>query len=189
MGWLHLVKENLLVDRSVIIDAKSGVSGAGQTATLGTIYSELNENLKIYKVNEHQHIPEIEQVLTGFGYSSPVTFNTHLVPMTRGIMTTIYGTMKTDMNEDQLLELYNDYYQNEPFIRVRGKGIFPATKEVFGSNFCDIGVTIDERTGRATVVAVIDNLMKGAAGQAVQNANIMFGFDETTGLNFSPVYP
>ena len=104
-------------------------------------------------------------------------------------MTTIYGTIRRNITEDQLLELYNEFYENEPFVRVREKGIFPATKEVSGSNFCDIGVSIDERTGRVTIVSVIDNLMKGAAGQAVQNANIMFGFEETTGLNFSPVYP
>ncbi|MBS4203477.1 N-acetyl-gamma-glutamyl-phosphate reductase [Lederbergia citrea] len=189
LGLAPLIKEELLVEGSIIVDAKSGVSGAGQSPSLSTIYSELNENLKIYKVNEHQHIPEIEQMLKIMGYSSPITFQTHLVPMTRGIMATIYGSIKTNITENDLWNLYAEYYRDEPFVRVRGKGNFPATKEVAASNYCDIGVAFDERTKRATIVSVIDNLMKGAAGQAIQNANIMFGFDETTGLNFSPVYP
>jgi len=189
LGIAPMIKANILKEGSVIIDAKSGVSGAGQTATLGNNYSELNENFKIYKVNQHQHIPEIEQMLKQMGYESPITFQTHLVPMTRGIMTTIYGTVEEKITEDELWQLYHNFYINEPFVRIRDKGIFPATKEVAASNFCDIGVAYDERTGRATIVSVIDNLMKGAAGQAVQNANIIFGFEETAGLNFSPVYP
>lgn len=189
LGLAPLANEKLITEGSIIVDAKSGISGAGQTATLGTIYSELNENLKIYKVNQHQHIPEIEQKLTEWGYSSPITFSTHLVPMTRGIMATIYCSLDITMTEDDLLDVYSSYYENEPFVRVRNKGVFPATKEVYGSNFCDIGITIDPRTNRVTIVSVIDNLMKGAAGQAVQNANLLFGFEETSGLNFSPVYP
>ncbi|MBS4217618.1 N-acetyl-gamma-glutamyl-phosphate reductase [Bacillus sp. FJAT-49711] len=189
LGLAPLAKANILKEGSVIIDAKSGVSGSGQSISLGNIYSELNENFKIYKVNEHQHIPEIEQILKEFGYESPITFQTHLVPMTRGIMTTIYGTAKGKITEDELWQLYHEFYINKPFVRVRNKGIFPATKEVAASNFCDIGIAYDERTERITIVSVIDNLMKGAAGQAVQNANILFGYEETAGLKFSPVYP
>lgn len=189
LGLAPLAKAGLLKEDSIIVDAKSGVSGAGQVASLGTIYSELNENLKIYKVNEHQHIPEIEQMLQSWNYNSPITFNTHLVPMTRGIMATIYATLNTDLTEDQIFDLYRTSYESEPFVRLREKGRFPATKEVSGSNFCDIGLSMDKRTGRITIVSVIDNLMKGAAGQAIQNANLLLGFEETAGLSFSPIYP
>ncbi|WHY83140.1 N-acetyl-gamma-glutamyl-phosphate reductase [Siminovitchia fortis] len=189
LGLAPLLQQGLIVDGSVIIDAKSGVSGAGQTASFQTIYNELNENFKIYKVNAHQHIPEIEQMLSGWGYESPITFNTHLVPMTRGIMATIYVSLKFDSSQEEINEIYNEFYKDEPFIRVRKNGIFPATKEVYGSNFCDMGIGMDTRTGRVTIVSVIDNLMKGAAGQAVQNANILCGLDETAGLHFTPVYP
>lgn len=189
LGLAPLVRNGLIEDGSVIIDAKSGVSGAGQTASFQTIYNELNENFKIYKVNAHQHIPEIEQMLSGWGYESPITFNTHLVPMTRGIMATIYATLKSDISQEEINKVYNDFYKDEPFIRVRKNGTFPATKEVYGSNFCDMGIGVDTRTGRVTVVSVIDNLMKGAAGQAIQNANILCGLDETAGLHFTPVYP
>ncbi|MBO0993001.1 N-acetyl-gamma-glutamyl-phosphate reductase [Bacillus sp. SD088] len=189
LGLAPLVQEKLLTENSIIIDAKSGVSGAGQSASLATIYSELNENLKVYKVNQHQHIPEIEQMLGSLGYESPITFQTHLVPMTRGIMATIYGNIDTKVTKNEIWELYQQAYADEPFVRLRKLGTFPTTKEVAGSNCCDIGIDFDERTSRVTIVSVIDNLMKGAASQAVQNANIMFGFDETLGLQFSPVYP
>ncbi|MFD1706633.1 N-acetyl-gamma-glutamyl-phosphate reductase [Siminovitchia sediminis] len=189
LGLAPLVKRGLVEENSILVDAKSGVSGAGQTATFGTIFNELNENFKIYKVNAHQHIPEIEQMLANWNYESPITFNTHLVPMTRGIMATIYGKLSADVTQEELLELYSNFYKDEPFIRIRPDGVFPATKEVYGSNYCDMGIGLDTRTGRVTVVSVIDNLMKGAAGQAIQNANILFGFDETAGLQFTPVYP
>lgn len=189
LGLAPLVKENLLAENSIIIDAKSGVSGAGQSASLATIYSELNENLKVYKVNQHQHIPEIEKMLESLGYKSPITFQTHLIPMTRGIMATIYGRIDTKITKEEIWDLYQQFYSDEPFVRLRKLGSFPTTKEVTGSNFCDIGLDFDERTSRVTIVSVIDNLMKGAASQAVQNANIMFGLEETLGLQFSPVYP
>ncbi|MBW8349007.1 N-acetyl-gamma-glutamyl-phosphate reductase [Bacillus sp. IITD106] len=189
LGIAPLAKSKRLKEGSIIVDAKSGVSGAGQTISLGNLYSELNENLKIYKVNQHQHIPEIEQMLKEFGYDSPITFQTHLVPMTRGIMSTIYGTVEGSITEEEIWQLYKDFYTDKPFVRVRDIGIFPGTKEVAASNYCDIGISFDNRTGRVTIVSVIDNLMKGAAGQAVQNANLLFGFEETAGLTFSPVYP
>ena len=189
LGLAPLAKAGHIVDGSIIIDAKSGVSGAGQSASFATIYNEVNESLKIYKVNQHQHIPEIEQNLQALGLQEPVTFSTHLTPMTRGIMSTIYLQLNEKFSEDELHSIYNEFYKNEPFVRVREKGNFPATKHVSGSNYCDIAITIDERTNRVTIVSVIDNLMKGAAGQAVQNANILFGLEESTGLQFSPVYP
>ncbi|WP_048600811.1 N-acetyl-gamma-glutamyl-phosphate reductase [Rubeoparvulum massiliense] len=189
LGLAPLVQEGVVEPASIIIDAKSGVSGAGRTPSLGNHYGEVNENLKIYKVNAHQHIPEIEQMLQKWGDEEPITFSTHLVPMTRGIMATIYATVNQEMTAERLWQLYAHYYAGEPFIRLRRAGTFPATKEVTGSNYCDLGLAYDERTGRITVVSVIDNLMKGAAGQAVQNANLMCGWDEALGLNFTPIYP
>ncbi|MBM7717302.1 N-acetyl-gamma-glutamyl-phosphate reductase [Bacillus thermophilus] len=189
LGLAPVVQNKLAKEGSIIIDAKSGVSGAGQTASFGTIYSELNENFKIYKVNQHQHIPEMEQMLSTWGYEAPITFSTHLVPMTRGIMSTIYVSLASSVDQAKIEQLYMEFYKDEPFIRIRNNNQFPATKEVFGSNYCDIGFLLDERTGRLTIVSVIDNLMKGAAGQAVQNANILCGLDETAGLQLSPVYP
>ena len=119
----------------------------------------------------------------------PVTFSTHLLPISRGIMATIYVQLEKEISLSQIHELYQHHYENAPFVRVRPLGHFPAVKEVAGSNYCDIGLHLDERTGRLTIVSVIDNLMKGAAGQAVQNANIMNGLDEKTGLDFIPMYP
>ncbi|MNN52138.1 N-acetyl-gamma-glutamyl-phosphate reductase [compost metagenome] len=141
-------------------------------------------------MNKHQHIPEIEQVLSNIhGEPVTVTFTTHLVPMTRGIMSTMYGAMKEAHTEEEFIDLYRQYYEGRSFVRVRGAGKWPATKEVFGSNYCDIGFAVDERTGRVTIISVIDNVVKGAAGQAIQNLNLMMGWDETTGLKLSPVYP
>ena len=190
LGLAPIVKEQLVDPTSIIIDAKSGTSGAGRSPSAITHYSEMNENFKIYKVNEHKHIPEIEQQIQRWNETaSTVTFSTHLVPMVRGIMATIYATATKAVTERQLRDLYNTMYENSPFVRVRNEGEYPSTKEVFGTNYCDIGVTYDERTGRITVVSVIDNLVKGAAGQAIQNANIMFGFDEKAGLDLVPLYP
>ncbi|HHW39084.1 MAG TPA: N-acetyl-gamma-glutamyl-phosphate reductase [Bacillales bacterium] len=190
LGLAPLVQKELIMEDSIIVDAKSAVSGAGRSISAISHYTEMNDNFKIYKVNQHQHIPEIEQTLKGWNKNiQPITFSTHLVPMTRGIMSTIYAKAKHTMTIDELHELYNEAYENTPFVRVRPKGIFPSTKEVFGSNYCDIGLAYDERTGRIMIVSVIDNLVKGAAGQAIQNLNIMMGLDEKTGLNFVPVYP
>lgn len=157
---------------------------------MGTHFSEVNDNFKIYKVNEHQHTPEIEQTVKQWNSAfKPITFSTHLVPMTRGIMATIYTELKDSMDAEHLQLIFSKFYKDSYFVRVRETGSFPATKEVYGSNFCDIGVTVDERTNRVTIVSVIDNLMKGAAGQAVQNFNIMNGLSETAGLEFTPIYP
>ncbi len=190
LGIAPLIKHNLIEENSLIIDAKSGVSGAGRHVSLGTHYAEINENFKIYKVNEHQHIPEIEQVLNRWNDNvNAITFSTHLVPMTRGIMATIYANVKSNVTAESLIELYKTSYENSPFVRIREEGNFPATKDVYGSNYCDIGVAYDNRTGRVTVVSVIDNLVKGAAGQAIQNLNIMMEIDEKTGLHRVPVFP
>jgi N-acetyl-gamma-glutamyl-phosphate reductase len=190
LGLAPLVQNHLIKEDSIIIDAKSGVSGAGRHVSLSTHFSETNENVKIYKVNEHQHIPEIEQMLMNWNEEiKPITFSTHLIPMTRGIMATIYSQAKEEVTLEILIDLYKTSYKDSKFVRVREPGSFPATKEVYGSNYCDIGIAYDERTGRITVVSVIDNLVKGAAGQAIQNLNIMMGIEEDTGLQFTPIYP
>lgn len=190
LGLAPVVKEGLIDPDMIIIDAKSGASGAGRSVSRSLLFSEINENFRIYKVNEHQHIPEIEQQLNLWNAGvSPITFNTHLLPITRGIMATIYVKLTENKSTDSLIELYNEQYLRSPFVRIRHKGNFPSVKEVSGSNYCDIGLQVDERTGRLTIVSVIDNLIKGAAGQAVQNANLMNGLHEKTGLEFIPMYP
>src|SRR5699024_9044183 len=184
------VKKKIIEEHSIIIDAKTGASGAGRGLSAATHFSDTNENIKIYRVNEHQHIPEIEQTLATWNKGiEAVTFSTHLVPMTRGIMSTMYVQAKEDVNEEQLFNLYNDIYKDNYFVCHREACQYASTKEVAGSNFCDISLAYDERTKRITIITVIDNLVKGAAGQAVQNMNRMFGLDETTGLKIAPVYP
>lgn len=190
LGLAPVVKENLIDIKSIIIDAKSGTSGAGRKPTRMNMLAEMSENFKIYKVNEHQHIPEIEQQLLDWNKEiQPITFSTHLLPVSRGIMATIYVQLQKEMSIAQLNELYQEQYKDAPFVRVYPEGHFPSIKNVWGSNYCDIGLHLDERTGRLTIVSVIDNLMKGAAGQAVQNANLMNGLDEKTGIDFIPLYP
>lgn len=190
LGLAPLSQQKLLKNNSIVIDAKSGVSGAGRTAQLGSMYTEVNENLKIYKVHQHQHIPEIEQQLAWWQENKTmIEFNTHLVPMTRGIMATMYVELNEQLTTVQLLDLYKVAYEKHHFVRIQLEGIYPSTKQVFGSNYCDIGISLNERTGRVTIVSVIDNLMKGAAGQAVQNANLICGFEETTGLMYVPQFP
>lgn len=190
LGLAPLVQHKLIEEQSIIIDAKTGVSGAGRGASTATHFPEINDNMKIYRVNEHQHIPEIEQMLTHWNENTqPITFSTHLVPMTRGIMATMYGNVAKETNIEELLNIYEESYKNDYFVRVKKQGIFSSTKEVYGSNFCDLSIAYDERTNRVTVVSVIDNLTKGAAGQAVQNMNQMLGLDEKSGLDFLPVFP
>ncbi|MFC5700834.1 N-acetyl-gamma-glutamyl-phosphate reductase [Cohnella faecalis] len=184
------VKAGWIDPDSIIIDAKTGVSGAGRGLNLSSHFSEINENFKAYKINKHQHTPEIEQSLArAAGRPVAVTFTTHLVPMTRGIMSTIYASQQERRSAADFVELYRQFYEGRKFVRIRPNGQWPATKEVWGSNYCDIGFNVDERTGRVTVISVIDNLVKGAAGQAIQNLNLVMGWDETLGLQFTPVYP
>ncbi|WP_232243284.1 N-acetyl-gamma-glutamyl-phosphate reductase [Paenibacillus sp. GSMTC-2017] len=190
LGLVPAVKAGFINPATIIIDAKTGQSGAGRGASLATHYSELNENFKAYKVNTHQHVPEIEMVLSDVAGSPVViTFTTHLVPMTRGIMSTIYASVDGKYSTKQFIDLYKSFYEGRKFVRIRPEGQLPATKEVWGSNYCDIGFSVDERTNRVTIISVIDNLVKGAAGQAIQNLNLMMGWDETSGLQFVPVYP
>ncbi|MBS4213502.1 N-acetyl-gamma-glutamyl-phosphate reductase [Neobacillus rhizophilus] len=190
LGLIPILKTNLGDYDSIIIDAKSGVSGAGRGLSLTNHYAEINENLKAYKLGAHQHIPEIEQVLTDeAGNPITVSFTTHLVPMTRGIMCSIYIKLKEKVTTEDVHQIYDEFYKNKPFVRVRPIGKVPSTKEVWGSNYCDIGLHVDPRTNRLTVISVIDNLVKGAAGQAIQNANIMNGWDEQAGLQDIPMYP
>ncbi|QHT63415.1 N-acetyl-gamma-glutamyl-phosphate reductase [Paenibacillus lycopersici] len=190
LGLVPAVKAGMIDPASIVIDAKSGVSGAGRGLSLGNHYAEINENFKAYKLNKHQHIPEIEQVLSdAAGKKIVTTFSTHLVPMTRGIMSTMYATMNGTYANEDFVSQYRNYYEGRHFVRIRANGTYPATKEVAGSNYCDIGFAVDPRTNRVTIVSVIDNLVKGAAGQAIQNLNLMMGWDESLGLNFVPVYP
>ncbi|MEH7075241.1 N-acetyl-gamma-glutamyl-phosphate reductase [Neobacillus drentensis] len=190
LGLIPILTSKLADEKSIIIDAKSGVSGAGRGLSLTAHYSEINENLKAYKLGAHQHIPEIEQVLSDeSGNPLTISFTTHLVPMTRGIMCTMYVNLKEEISTKKVIDLYKHFYQESHFIRVRPDGNIPSTKEVSGSNYCDIGLHVDERTNRLTIISVIDNLVKGAAGQAIQNVNLMNGWDERTGLTDIPMYP
>ncbi len=190
LGLAPLLKNKKIHMDSVIIDGKSGVTGAGRKASLATHFCEVNENIKAYKLGSHQHIPEMEQVIQAYsGAAATITFTPHLVPMSRGIMCTIYADLVEPMTTEDTLKLYQEFYHDEYFVRIRQENQWPATKEVVGSNYCDIGVTVDERTNRVMIVSVIDNVMKGASGQAVQNMNIMNGWDENAGLIITPVYP
>ncbi len=190
LGTAPLLKNKLVDPRSIVIDAKSGVSGAGAALTEITHFPECNENLRAYAVAGHRHNPEIDQILGEVASQKiTTTFTPHLIPMNRGIHSTIYATLATKISTDDLNAMYRDFYKGAFFVRVLEKGRFPATKYVSGSNFCDINVVVDERSSRVIVMSVIDNLIKGAAGQAVQNMNIISGLDEKTGLDGCPVYP
>ena len=185
-----LVKEGVIDTDSIIIDGKSGVSGAGRGLDLGVHYDEANENVKAYKIASHRHTPELEEQLSlAAGKDIVLSFTPHMVPMNRGILLTVYAKLTKDYAYGDINEIYNQYYQDEYFVRMTKQGVSPETKWVKASNFCDIGFTIDERTGRIVVIAALDNLVKGAAGQAVQNMNIMFGLEETAGLDLAPVFP
>ncbi|MDM7460175.1 MAG: N-acetyl-gamma-glutamyl-phosphate reductase [bacterium] len=186
-----LMQAGLADPQRIIIDAKSGVSGAGRSRiSVEYLFSELNENFKAYGVERHRHTPEIEQTLSQqCGQSVRVRFTPHLVPMTRGILCTAYVPLTQPIRAEHLHALYADYYARQPFVIVRPLGEYPATREVYGSNRCDIGLTVDTRTQTAVIISVIDNLVKGAAGQAIQNMNLMFGLDATTGLPVAGVLP
>jgi N-acetyl-gamma-glutamyl-phosphate reductase len=192
LGLIPALEAGVIDPSTIIIDAKSGVSGAGRGLNIGVHYAEINENFRAYKLNKHQHIPEIERVLSDRAKEEvTITFTTQLVPMTRGIMCTMYASVRNDafLSDRAWIEHYREYYQGRKFVRVRDAGNWPATKEVWGSNYCDLGFSVDRRTGRITIVSVIDNLVKGAAGQAIQNWNIMNGWEEETGLLIAPSYP
>lgn len=178
-----LLIRKLLKSDCIIIDAKTGATGAGRKASVSFFYSEVNENLKAYKVNQHQHMPEIEQELSKIsGKKVEVNFVPHLVPINRGILETIYIKSKIKIQEASLVKLYNDFYKDSFFVRICSSGKIPEIKDVVHSNFCDIGFKVNRGRGLLVIVAAIDNLMKGAAGQAVQNMNIMCGFPEGEAL-------
>ncbi len=185
---LPLLKEGLLEPEGIIIDAKSGVSGAGRKATLETQFVELAEGFHPYRVLGHRHTPEIEQVLGELcGGKFRVAFVPHLLPVARGILTTIYAPLKEGVSPESFQRVYREYYQNEPFVRVLEGGRLPDIKHVRGSNFCDVGIRVDQDRGLAVIVSAIDNLVKGASGQAVQNMNIMYRLPETEALDSPPL--
>ena len=185
-----LAKEGLIDMGTLIIDAKSGTSGAGRGAKLPNLYCEVNENIKAYGVATHRHTPEIEEQL---GYASGkkvvLNFTPHLVPMNRGILVTEYAKLTKEVSYEDVKAVYDKYYGGEKFVRVLQKDVCPETKWVEGSNYVDIGFKIDPRTNRIIMMGAIDNLVKGAAGQAVQNMNLMFGLPESEGLELVPMFP
>lgn len=185
-----MVKEGLIDLKSIIIDAKSGTSGAGRGAKVPNLFCEVNENIKAYGVTTHRHTPEIEEQL---GYAAGeevlINFTPHLVPMQRGILVTAYANLKKEVTYGEVKAVYDKYYGNEYFIRVLDQDETPETRWVEGSNFVDVNFKIDERTGRIIMMGALDNLIKGAAGQAVQNFNILFGFKENEGLQQVPMFP
>ncbi|MDO6450314.1 N-acetyl-gamma-glutamyl-phosphate reductase [Oceanobacillus profundus] len=190
LGLAPALEHQIISPQGISIDGKTGISGAGRTSTAKTHFSETNENVTPYKIGQHQHIPEIEQYLSDKAKTPiAVAFATHLIPMTRGLICTMYGQLVKETTTEELLEIYQSYYENNPFVRIREAGVFPATKDVYASNFCDIGIHVDERSNQIIIAAAIDNLVKGAAGQAIQNANLMNGWEETMGLHTIPVYP
>lgn len=185
-----LLKEGLIDPATIIIDAKSGTSGAGRGAKVDNLYCEVNENIKAYGVASHRHTPEIEEQL---GYAAGeeirINFTPHLVPMNRGILITAYASLKKDVSYEEVKAVYDKYYENEYFVRVLDQDVCPQTKWVEGSNYVDVNFKIDKRTNRIIMMGAMDNLVKGAAGQAVQNMNLLFGFDETMGLQLVPMFP
>ena len=185
-----LAKEGLIDMSTLIIDAKSGTSGAGRGAKVPNLFCEVNENIKAYGVASHRHTPEIEEQL-GYAAGEQVTlsFTPHLVPMNRGILATEYAKLTKDVSWEDVKAVYDKYYGDEKFIRVLDKDVCPETKWVEGSNYVDIGFKIDPRTNRIIMMGAIDNLVKGAAGQAVQNMNLMFGLEESDGLELVPMFP
>ena len=185
-----LVKEGIIDPDTIIIDAKSGTSGAGRGAKVDNLFCEVNENIKAYGVAGHRHTPEIEEQLS-YAAGEPVliNFTPHLVPMQRGILVTAYASLKKDVTYEEVKAVYDKYYDKEYFVRVLNKDVCPQTRWVEGSNFVDVNFKIDPRTKRIIMMGAMDNLVKGAAGQAVQNMNLLFGLDEKTGLQMAPLFP
>ena len=185
-----MVKEGLVDVSSIIIDAKSGTSGAGRGAKVNNLFCEVNENIKAYGVATHRHTPEIEEQLSyAAGEQVLINFTPHLIPMQRGILVTAYANLKKKVSYEEVKAAYDKYYANEKFVRVLDKDVVPETRWVEGSNYVDVNFKIDERTGRVIMMGAMDNLIKGAAGQAVQNMNLMFGLEESMGLEQIPMFP
>jgi N-acetyl-gamma-glutamyl-phosphate reductase len=190
IGLIPLIKAGMIFHENIVIDSKSGVSGAGRDVVLGSLFCEVNEGVKAYNIFKHRHLPEIEQELSQLAKKKiSVTFVPHLIPMDRGILTTLYVLFSKKVKTEDVLKAFQEDYGNEPFVRIYPKGKVPNTKDVRGSNFCDIGIAVNESDGRGVIVTAIDNLVKGASGEAVQNMNIMLGFPETMGLDVVPLFP
>lgn len=185
-----LLKEGMINPDTIIVDAKSGTSGAGRGAKVNNLFCEVNENIKAYGVTTHRHTPEIEEQLSyAAGSDVLINFTPHLVPMNRGILVTAYASLNKKVSHEEVKAVYDKYYDREQFVRVLDKDVPPETRWVEGSNYVDVNFKIDERTNRIIMMGAMDNLIKGAAGQAVQNMNIMFGFDEKEGLLQVPMFP
>ncbi|PLY01675.1 MAG: N-acetyl-gamma-glutamyl-phosphate reductase [Desulfuromonas sp.] len=190
LALMPLLNENLVDPDSIVIDSKSGTSGAGRSARESSLFCEVNEAFRAYGVAAHRHTPEIEQTFSGLvGRQVVVSFTPHLLPVNRGILSTCYARMLRPMTTSEAIALFKKQYANAPFVRVKDEGVLPDIAFVRGSNYCDLGIVCDERTGRIVVVSVIDNLVKGASGQAVQNMNLMLGLSETSGLQIIPAFP
>ena len=190
LGLAPALKKKLLDVTTVIADSASGVSGAGREPLTGSLFCEVDGGFKAYKVGKHRHLPEIEQELNALaGKKFAISFTPHLLPVKRGILSTIYAKLKKDVSLEKLHALYSAFYTNEKFVRICPQGVYPNISSVCGSNYCDIGLAVDPRTKRIIIMAAIDNLVKGAAGQAVQNMNIICGFKEDAGLNVAPLFP
>lgn len=190
LSFYPLLKEGLLDPNSIIIDAKSGTSGAGRGAKVNNLFCEVNENIKAYGVLTHRHTPEIEEQL-GYAAGEPlkIIFTPHLVPMNRGILVTGYANLKQPLSYETVRAAYDKYYADEKFIRVLDQNVCPETRWVEGSNYVDVNFKIDERTNRIVVMGALDNIVKGAAGQAIQNMNLIFGLPESEGLELAPMFP
>lgn len=184
------LKEDLIDPETIIADSKSGVSGAGRKAEISLSYCEVNEDFRAYNVAKHRHTPEIEQELGNIvGKSLKIDFTTHLLPLNRGILSTIYVKLKKMIKTEEAIEILEKFYENEPFIRILPEDHFPNIKNVKGTNYCEIGVQVNQKTSRLILISTIDNLIKGASGQAVQNMNIMAQFEETEGLQSIALFP
>lgn len=190
LGLAPALKNRLLDVNTIIADSASGVSGAGREPQTGSLFCEVDGGFKAYKVGKHRHTPEIEQELNELaGEKFAISFTPHLLPVKRGILSTIYANLKNDVTLSELHSLYSSFYAQEKFVRICPAGSLPNISSVCGSNFCDIGLAVDPRTKRVIIIAAIDNLVKGAAGQAVQNMNIICNLKEDTGLRLSPLFP
>jgi N-acetyl-gamma-glutamyl-phosphate reductase len=185
-----VLKEKCIDNTSIIVDSKSGVSGMGREPQIGSLFCEVNEGFRAYKIGHHRHTPEMEQELSLLsGNDIKISFTPHLLPISRGILSTIYATLGKNVSVADLLDIYKEFYEDEKFVRIYKMGMFPNISSVRGSNYCDIGLTVDKRTGRVVIISAIDNLIKGAAGQAIQNMNLMCGLKEDTGLGLLPLFP
>jgi N-acetyl-gamma-glutamyl-phosphate reductase len=190
LGLAPALKKKLLDVSTIIADSASGVSGAGREPLIGSLFCEVDGGFKAYKVGKHRHLPEIEQELNALaGKKFAITFTPHLLPVKRGILSTIYAKLNKDISLEELHSLYCAFYADEKFVRICPQGVYPNISSVCGSNYCDIGVAVDPWTKRVIIMSAIDNLIKGAAGQAVQNMNIICGFAENAGLHIAPLYP